>query len=188
MHPIQMQEGDRGIGMGYTAFISRFEAICQEHLHEGRARAFAFVFYDMTNGVVRRALHDAHGFRLLHEKTGKDITLFYLHDLAIEAHWRSFNRTFMNALGVEGQTAPPCIVFFRVHGEDIEDVSIYRIDDQTTDPVLVAAELEQYVNDAIKRLNAEGDVSALSSLGRLIAPIGALAKVGEFLLKLKGAA
>lgn len=94
----------------------------------------------------------------------------------------------MNALGVEGQTAPPCIVFFRVHGEDIEDVSIYRIDDQTTDPVLVAAELEQYVNDAIKRLNAEGDVSALSSLGRLIAPIGALAKVGEFLLKLKGAA
>ena len=40
MHPIQMQEGDRGIGMGYTAFINRFEAICQEHLHEGRARAF----------------------------------------------------------------------------------------------------------------------------------------------------
>ena len=35
MHPIQMQEGDRGIGMGYTAFINRFEAICQEHLHEG---------------------------------------------------------------------------------------------------------------------------------------------------------
>ena len=95
MHPIQMQEGDRGIGMGYTAFINRFEAICQEHLHEGRARAFAFVFYDMTNGVVRRALSDAQGFRLLHEKTGKDITLFYLHDRAIEAHWGSFNKTFM---------------------------------------------------------------------------------------------
>lgn len=188
MHPIQMQEGDRGFGMGYTAFINRFEAICQEHLHDGRARAFAFVFYDMTNGVVRRALTDAHGFRLLHEKTGKDITLFYLHDRAIEAHWCDFNRTFMQALGVEGQAAPPCMVFFRVHGEDIEDVSIYCIDEQTTDPVLVAAELERYVDDAIKRLNDEGDVSALSALGGLIAPIGALAKVGEFLLKLKGAA
>ncbi|MEZ5646851.1 MAG: hypothetical protein R3E99_17135 [Burkholderiaceae bacterium] len=106
MHPMQMQEGDRGVGMGYTAFINRFETICQEHLHEGRARAFAFVFYDMTNGVVRRALSDAQGFRLLHEKTGKDITLFYLHDRAIEAHWRSFNKTFMEALGVEDQAVP----------------------------------------------------------------------------------
>ena len=148
----------------------------------------AVVFYDMTNGVVRRALSDAQGFRLLHEKTGKDITLFYLHDRAIEAHWRSFNKTFMEALGVEEQAVPPCMVFFRVHGENIEDVSIYRIDEQTTDPVLVAAELEQYVDDAINRLNAEGDVSALSALGNLIARVGALSKVGEFLLKLKGAA
>ena len=130
----------------------------------------------------------AHGFRLLHEKTGKNITLFYLHDRAIEANWRSFNKTFMEALGVGDQAVPPCMVFFRVHGEDIEDVAIYRIDEQATDPVLVAAELEQYVEDAIKRLNAEGDVSALSALGKLIAPIGALAKLGEFMLKLKGAA
>jgi hypothetical protein len=49
MHPIQMQEGDRGIGMGYTGLIDSFEAICQQH--KG-ARAFAFVFYDMTNGVA----------------------------------------------------------------------------------------------------------------------------------------
>ena len=80
------------------------------------------------------------------------------------------------------------MVFFRVHGEDIEDVSIYRIDEQTTDPVLVVAELELYVGDAIRRLNAEGNVSALSALGNLIAPIGALAKLGEFLFKLKGSA
>lgn len=59
---------------------------------------------------------------------------------------------------------------------------------QTTDPVLVVAELELYVGDAIRRLNAEGDVSALSALGNLIAPIGALTKLGEFLFKLKGAA
>ncbi len=44
------------------------------------------------------------------------------------------------------------------------------------------------MDDVIKRLNAEGDVSALSALGNLIARVGALSKVGEFLLKLKGAA
>jgi len=188
MHPIQMQAGDRGIGMGYEEFVKRFEAICQEHLRDGRAKAFAFVFYDMTNGVVRKALREADGFRLLHDKTGRDITLFYLHDLALDAHWRKFNKTFMETLGVDDQAEPPCMVFFRVHKDNIEDVSIYRIDEKTADPVLIVAELEQYVGDAIKRTNAEGDVSALSALGKLIAPIGTLVKLGGFLLKLKGAA
>lgn len=140
----------------------------------------------MTHGVVRQALHETHGFRLLHEKSGKDITLFYLHDRAIEAHWRSFNQEFMAALGIEDQAEPPCMVFFRVLGEHIEDVSIYRIDEQTADPVLVVAELEQYLDDAVKRLNAEGGFSPLSGLSKVIGPIAALTKVGELLLKLKG--
>jgi hypothetical protein len=173
--------------MGYRDFVAAFEKICQEHLREGRARAFAFVFYDMTNGVVRRALSQAHGFRLLHEKTGKDITLFYLHDRAVEAHWRSFNKTFMASLGVEEQAVPPCMVFFRVHGEQIEDVSIYTIDEKTQDPVLMIAELEQYVEDAIKRINAEGNLAGFSELGKAIAPIAVIAKLGELILKLKGA-
>lgn len=183
-----MQEGPRGIGMGYWNFIEEFTTICQRHLYEGRARAFAFVFYDMTNGVVRQALSEAHGFRILHEKTGRDITLFYLHDHAVDAHWRSFNKEFMAALGIEGQAEPPCMVFFRVHGENIEDVSIYRIDEQTRDPVLVAAELEQYVDEAIRKMNAEGDFSALTDLRKLVAPISALIKLNEFVLRLKSVA
>lgn len=59
---------------------------------------------------------------------------------------------------------------------------------QTTDPVLVVAELEQYVCDAIRRLNAKGNVPAMSALGNLIAPTGAMAKLGEVLFKFKGAA
>lgn len=188
MHPIQMQEGPRGVGMGYRRFVDEFAMICQRHLDEGRARAFAFIFYDMTNGVIRRALSEAHGFRILHEKTGRDITLFYLHDHAVEAHWRSFNKEFMAALGVQDQAEPPCMVFFRVQGEHIEDVSIYRIDEQTQDPVLVAAELEQYVDDAIKTLDAEGDISALTGLRKVVAPMVALTKLGEFILRLRGAA
>ena len=185
MYPIQMQAGSRGIGMGYNEFVTQFEAICQEHLQEERAQAFAFLFYDMANGMVRRALREGNGFRLLHEKTGRDITLFYLHDQAVDAHWRSFNQRFMSTLGIEDQAKPPCMVFFRVHAGNIEDVSIYRIDEKSTDPILIVAELEQYVDDAIKQLKAEGDVSALTDVGKLIAPIGSLIKVGEFLLKLR---
>lgn len=173
--------------MGYDQFVTEFASICHEHLREGRARAFAFIFYNMGNGTVRRALHDGGGFRLLHRKTGKDITLFYLHDFAVDEHLQGFNKEFMAALNVEGQAVPPCMVFFRVHKDEIEDVSIYRIDEQTQDPILVVAELEQYVDDAIAKLNAEGDISALTGIGKLVAPIGALIRIGEFLSRLKRA-
>lgn len=183
-----MQAGDRGIGMGYEHFVKTFESVCRAHRLEGRARAFAFVFYDMGHGVVRDALSKADGFRRLHEKTGNDVTLFYLHDYAVDAHWRQFNLEFMAALGVENQAKTPCMVFFRVENEDIEDVSIYAIDERSMDPVLTVAELEQYVDDAVKTLNAEGDVSALGSLGKTVVQLGGLVKLAEFLLRLKGVA
>ena len=172
--------------MGYGQFVETFESVCRKHRQEGKARAFAFVFYDMTHGVVREALRQAHGFQRLHEKTGNDVTLFYLHDYAVDAHWRQFNLEFMAALGVENQAKTPCMVFFRVENEDIEDVSIYAIDEKSTDPVLTVAELEQYVDDAVKTLNAEGDISALASLGKALVPLGGFVKFGEFLLRLKG--
>lgn len=50
---------------------------------------------------------------------------------------------------------------------------------------LIVAELQQYVDDAIKQLNAEGDVSVLIDVGKLIAPIGTMIKVGELLLGLR---
>lgn len=187
MYPIQMQSGKRGIGMGYEGFVKAFASVCLEHQREGRARAFAFVFYDMNQGVVREALRDAHGFMRLHEKTGKDVTLFYLHDAAVDAHWQKFNLQFMKALGVEGQVSTPCMVFFRVAGEIIEDVSIYSVDEKSVDPVLTVAELEGYVDTAIANFNAQGGFSPLGAPGKAAAKIGGLIKVGEFLLKLKEA-
>ncbi len=179
MYPIQKQEGHRGIGMGYSQFSDEFKSICQDHLEDRRAKFFAFMFYDMRNGIVRRALKEAHGFRLLHEKTGNDITLFYLHDHAVDDHACSFNNDFMAALGIQDQANPPCIVFFRVQDEHICDVSIYKIDEQAQDPVLVIAELEQYVDDAITKMKAEGDFSALTDLGKLVAPVTALFRLGK---------
>lgn len=188
VYPIQMQDGNRGIGMGYGQFLETFNSVCLEHIQNGRARAFAFLFYDMMHGVVREALEEAYGFQRLHDKTAKDVTLFYLHANAVDLHWQDFNLTFMEALGIEDQAQTPCMVFFRVIGENIEDVSIYAIDERSADPVLTVAELEQYVGEAIDKLNAEGDLSALTSIGKSLASFGSLIRLTEFLLKLKGAA
>ncbi len=184
MYPIQMQAGNRGIGMGYEQFVDTFQDVCLEHQQDGRARVFAFVFYDMSHGVVRDALYQAQGFQRLHEKTGQDVTLFYLHDGAVDAHWRNFNLEFMAALGVEGQATTPSIVFFRVENGDIEVLSIYAIDGDSTDPVLIVAELEQYVGDAVKILNAEGNVSALTSLGTAVVQFAGLVRLADFASRL----
>ncbi|MDR6395906.1 hypothetical protein [Herbaspirillum seropedicae] len=183
MYAIQMQAGPRGLGMGYEQFIEQFVSICQEHLEAGCAKAFAFVFYDMAHGVVRQALHDASGFRLLHERTGKDFTLFYLHSSAIDAYCQDFNERFMSALGIGDQASPPCMVFFHVHNGSIQDVSIYDIDDQTEDPVLVAAELEQYVGQAKKLMYEQGNLAPLFDVRKLIPGFVSCA---EFITKLKG--
>lgn len=188
MYPVQMQAGERGIGMGYDQFVETFQAVCNEHLQDGRARAFAFVFYDMGHGVVRDALRQADGFHRLHEKTGQDVTLFYLHDQAVDAHWRSFNLAFMAALGITGQAVTPCMVFFRISGENIEDVSIYAIDGESNDPVLTVAELEKYVDGAVKRLNEEGDISPLTSLAAAAAQLAGLLKFADFVKKISSAA
>lgn len=186
MYPIQMQVGNRGIGMGYEQFVETFQAVCVEHRQNGRARVFAFVFYDMSHGVVRDALHQAQGFQRLHEKTGKDVTVFYLHDKAVDAHWRNFNLEFMAALGIENQAKTPCIVFFRVENGDIEDVSIYAIDGDSTDPVLTVAELAQYVDEAVNILNAEGNVSALTSLGTAAVKFAGLLRLADVVSRLTG--
>jgi hypothetical protein len=138
--------------------------------------------------VIRDALKKADGFQRLHDKTGTDVTLFYLHADAVGSHSHNFNLRFMEALGIENQAQIPCMVFFRVNMENIEDVSIYAIDEKSTDPVLSVAELEQYVDEAINKLNAEGDLSALTLIGSSLSSFGSLMKFVEFVSKLYRAA
>jgi hypothetical protein len=180
-----MQNGNRGIGMGYDQFLETFNSVCLDHIQQGLARIFAFVFYDMKHGVVRDALKNADGFRRLHEKTATDVTLFYLHADAKESHLQNFNLCFMEALGIENQVQVPCMVFFRVNNENIEDVSLYAIDEKSTDLALTIAELERYVDEAINALNSEGNLSALTFIGNYFPSFGSLIKLVEFLLKFK---
>lgn len=186
MYPIQLQKGPRGIGMNYEEFVQTFTNICNEHLKEGRARAFAFIFYDMCGGAVQRALTRIESFNALHVQSGSQMTIFYLHDQAVKSHWRNFNNEFLNALGVIDQALPPCVVFFSVYGEEIEDVSICGIDSLTEDPALVLAEIQGYVADAIKRMNQQGDISALTVVAKIAAPVSAALKIGDLILRLKG--
>ncbi len=181
MIPIFEQVSGHGQGLGHDDFKKRFKEICEEHLREKRARIFAFVFYDMTHGTVREALRGADGFRRLDETSGKDVSLFYLHDRAVDRFGDSFNRRFMRALSVTRQTKPPCMVVFKFEEGDFVDGLIFPLDNDNKDAVTVANDMVHFLRAAIERINKEGDMSAITSLPKAAMKLVGLAKFAEYL-------
>lgn len=94
------------------------------------------------------------------------MTLFYLHSGAILPYSDAFNQKFLKALNVDQQIAPPCIVFFRVNGKNIEDINFHNIDAETQEPHLIIEELRRYVAGYIDEMNAQGDLSGLTWIAK----------------------
>lgn len=127
MIPIYEQGSGNGIGHGLDSFLKRFDGICSEHRKEGRAKAFAFIFYDFTDKAIRHILKNQGVFAKLDRLTGKELSLFYLH--AGTRHViETFNINFLAALGAENRASLPCVVFFRYENDLIRDVEIAQLE------------------------------------------------------------
>ena len=127
MIPIYEQGQGRGIGHNLTSFLQRFDRICKEHLEQKRAGAFGFIFYDFTDSDLRKILKDQGVFAQLDRLTGNKLSLFYLHTGRKDALVK-FNEVFLSKLGVIQEAKPPCVVFFKVNKEQIEDVAVAQLD------------------------------------------------------------
>lgn len=127
MIPIYEQGTGHGMGHSLDSFSVRFELLCQEHLREGRARAFAFVFYDFYDDELRNILRDQGVFTQLDRLTSNDLSVFYLHSGRRQAV-AQFNAEFKRRLGVDSDVNLPCVVFFRLKGGKIEDVTIAELE------------------------------------------------------------
>jgi len=127
MIPIYEQGQGKGIGHGLDSFLTRFDAICQEHVKAGRAKAFAFIFYDFVDQELRRILKDQGVFAQLDRLSGNSLSIFYLHT-GTEHAVQKFNSTFLAKLDVEGKATPPCVVFFTLKKERLEDVAVAQLD------------------------------------------------------------
>lgn len=127
MIPIYEQGSGNGIGHGLSSFLKRFDEICSEHLSKGRAKSFAFIFYDFTDEAIRKILKNHGVFAQLDRLSGKELSVFYLH-AGTRATVEAFNAHFFSALGIKGQATLPCVVFFRLHEGAIEDVEIAQLE------------------------------------------------------------
>ncbi len=127
MIPIYEQASGNGIGHGLKSFLRRFDEICADHLAKGRAKSFAFIFYDFTDQAIREILKNQGVFAQLDRLSGRELSVFYLHagtNSAVDA----FNAHFFSALGIEGQATLPCVVFFRVQKGAIEKIEIAQLE------------------------------------------------------------
>ncbi len=127
MIPIYEQGDGRGIGHSLDTFLTRFDAICEQHLNDRRARAFAFIFYDFSDAALRQILHDQGVFAQLDRLAGRNLSLFYLHTGSQQAVMK-FNTVFLLKLGVEGSAQPPCVVFFKIARDEINDLRVIQLD------------------------------------------------------------
>lgn len=184
MIPIFEQVAGKGQGLGHDDFKERFKEICEEHLREKRARIFALVFYDMTHDTVREALRSAEGFRRLDETSGKDVSLFYLHDRAVEKYSNDFNRRFLKALKIKSQAEPPCMVVFKFEDGSFVDGNIFPLDYENKDAVTVANDMVHFLRSVIEDINKEGNLSALAALPAAAMKLVGLAKFGEYLARM----
>lgn len=127
MIPIFEQGSGKGIGHSAASFTKRFEELCHQHLREGRARAFAFIFYDFGDAAFRAVLKDQGVFAELDRLSGKDLSVFHLHSARRKAVER-FNSTFLEKLGIAGDVRLPCLVFFRVQDDGIHDIAVAQLE------------------------------------------------------------
>ena len=127
MIPIYEQSHGNGIGHSTNSFIYRFDEIWKQHLSEGRAKKFAFIFYDFTDSAIRKILKDQGVFAKLDRLSGQKLSIFYLHGGSRYAIER-FNKQFLTALDVADKADLPCIVFFSFKDHEIGDLEVVQLD------------------------------------------------------------
>jgi hypothetical protein len=127
MIPIFEQGPGKGIGHSLRSFRERFDKICSEHIHTGRAKAFALIFYDFTDQHLRRLLKDQGVFVQLDRLAGDKLSIFFLHTgsrRSVEA----FNQQFLSQLGIAESVTLPAVVFFKVKEGELSDIAVIELD------------------------------------------------------------
>ena len=106
---IRIYEQGKGQGIGHTLekFSDRFEEICKDHLRQGRACAFGFIFYNFDDREFKRVLRDEGVFTKLDRLSGSDLSIFYLHVGGKTAVER-FNTEFLSRLNLSEDVSPTC--------------------------------------------------------------------------------
>lgn len=150
MIPIYEQGKGDGIGHSFESFVKRFIDICNEHVANKRAKAFAFLLYDFNDSQVRKILKSQGGFARLDRLSGSNLSLFYLH--SNDKHLlKLFNKVFLTAFGIDQEnTSLPMVIFFKISDNEVSDLSIVEL--EQSNMMFAFNELYDIIQNYIDRL------------------------------------
>jgi len=143
MFPIR--EHNNGIGYSFKDFSTRFIEICNDHIENDRAKAFAFIFWDFKNELC------VDEFAQLDRLSDKTLSIFYL-DSNNKRLFNRFNRLFLRKLGFgsDGKNpsyAFPFIVFFKITNNKITDSNCVELRKDAINSSF--SELKLYIKDYV---------------------------------------
>lgn len=127
MFPIFEQGHGKGIGLDLDSFLWRFDSICEEHQRSGRAKSFAFIFYNFEDRDLKRILKDERVFTQLDRLSGSELSIFFLHTGAPRSVER-FNSEFFSRIHVSPEAIPPCVVFFNLSKDGFTNIAVAQLD------------------------------------------------------------
>ncbi|SEW34327.1 hypothetical protein SAMN05428988_4109 [Chitinophaga sp. YR573] len=149
MIPIFEQGQGEGIGHSFDTFLTRFIAICEEHLKNGRAKAFAFILYDFHDSAIKQVLRSQGGFARLDRLAGHDLSVFYLHS-DNKRQLNAFNDIFLHMFDILPAQNLPFVLFFKLVDRDAVDVEIAELEQSNI--MFAFDELYQKMEDYIDKL------------------------------------
>ena len=149
MVPIFEQGHGQGIGYMFDSFLKRFIDICEEHLENGRAKAFAFLLYDFKNQHIKDILKNQGGFAQLDRLSGNDLSVFYLHSDNRQLV-KAFNEIFLGAFEIKNEYQLPFVLFFTVADREVTNIEIVEL--EQTDLMFSFKELYDITNNYIAKV------------------------------------
>lgn len=139
----------QGIGYSLNSFLRRFIDICEEHLENGRAKAFAFLLYDFKNQHIKDILKNKGGFAQLDRLSGNDLSLFYL-DSDNRRLIKAFNEIFLGVFEIKNGYQLPFVLFFTVADREVTNIEIVEL--EQTDLMFSFKELYDITNNYIAKV------------------------------------
>jgi hypothetical protein len=169
MIPIFEQGSGKGIGLNFDDFETRFNEICDKHVKTGRAKAFAFIFYNFTDDDLKRILRDQGVFTRLDQLAGEQLSIFFLHCSSSKKAVDKFQNVFFDELGIKSPAVPPCVVFFKLRKNQIADLYVARLN--SADVVHGFHELYETIREYIA-----GNITTAPKKNRYITWVGSSVK------------
>lgn len=141
MIPVFM-DGDGGRSdLTYDQVSAALLSICQSHRQQGRAHAFAFIFFDFCSPEVVKVLEDPEYWQALHVISGNDLTVFSIH--ARHPHHEPDRMSYMVSVSPSGDSDGrqllaryfglrknirfPVLVFFQVTNDSVTGAEFVQL-------------------------------------------------------------